>query len=279
MLPAILPAVSTHAGVSESAIDSLNLLNIASVDRLDINVSGFDFHETSYLLHPTNTANANRVVVVHQGHANDFSLGVWRHGQSPLAERFHGHRHEHRAFLHRWGWNTDTTAIVPGQGTLTYGSHDAMILNTGPSNGGAGFRLFSQAVVQSINDAIAANPGIQDVSMVGLSGGGWTTQLMAAIDPRIKLSVPVAVTVPLNVRNSATQSGTVGDTEQYYTPLYNENIQPNGSGGGVATWLGDVCAWDNGRLGGDKSRRPISSTTAAFPGLFPTPTRRSSLIR
>ena len=28
--------------------------------------------------------------------------------------------------------------------------------------------------------------------MIGLSGGGWTTAVEAAIDPRIKLSIPVA---------------------------------------------------------------------------------------
>ena len=32
--------------------------------------------------------------------------------------------------------------------------------------------------------------------MVGLSGGGWTTTVAAAVDPRIKLSVPVAGSFP-----------------------------------------------------------------------------------
>jgi len=30
---------------------------------------------------------------------------------------------------------------------------------------------------------------------------------------------------------------TVGDTEQFYEPLYNEDIAPDGSGGGIATWM------------------------------------------
>jgi hypothetical protein len=59
--------------------------------------------------------------------------------------------------------------------------------------------------------------------------------MMAAVDPRIKLSVPVAGSSPLYHRN--TDAGSVGDAEQYYAPLYNENIAPDRTGGGVATWL------------------------------------------
>ncbi len=35
-----------------------------------------------------------------------------------------------------------------------------------------------------------------DVSMVGISGGGWTATIAAAIDPRIKFSCPVAGSLP-----------------------------------------------------------------------------------
>jgi hypothetical protein len=34
------------------------------------------------------------------------------------------------------------------------------------------------------------------IVMVGLSGGGWTTTISAAIDPRIELSMPIAGSVP-----------------------------------------------------------------------------------
>ena len=34
------------------------------------------------------------------------------------------------------------------------------------------------------------------IVMVGLSGGGWTTTVSAAIDPRIELSMPIAGSVP-----------------------------------------------------------------------------------
>lgn len=38
--------------------------------------------------------------------------------------------------------------------------------------------------------------GYKHVIMAGLSGGGWTTTVAAALDPRISLSMPVAGSVP-----------------------------------------------------------------------------------
>lgn len=52
--------------------------------------------------------------------------------------------------------------------------------------------------------------------MVGLSGGGWTTTVYAAIDPTIRCSFPVAGTIPLYLRSD----GSVGDREQYEASFY-----------------------------------------------------------
>jgi PhoPQ-activated pathogenicity-related protein len=46
--------------------------------------------------------------------------------------------------------------------------------------------------------------------MMGLSGGGWTTTLAAALDERIEASFPVAGSLPLNIRTGES----VGDWEQ-----------------------------------------------------------------
>src|SRR5262245_9633827 len=57
----------------------------------------------------------------------------------------------------------------------------------------------------------------EDVIMIGLSGGGWTTTLYAAIDPRVRLSFPVAGTLPDYLRVG--RPG-IGDWEQFYPDLY-----------------------------------------------------------
>ena len=52
--------------------------------------------------------------------------------------------------------------------------------------------------------------------MTGLSGGGWTTTVYAAVDPSIRCSFPVAGTVPLYLRTG----GSVGDREQCEPSFY-----------------------------------------------------------
>lgn len=262
-LPTATPAVTNDVELPPKT-DGIDAASVASVDRLDVDVSGWGFRATSYLLHPANTANADRVVIMHQGHAHDLDLGVGATANHLLQNGFSV------VVMHMplFGWNADSkTAVIPDRGTLTYDEHDAMILNTAVNDDGQGFRLFLEPVVQNINHVLATKPKLQDISMIGLSGGGWTTSMMAAIDERIKLSVPVAGSAPLYYRNSDPPS--VGDAEQYYAPLFDENVQLDGSGGGIATWL-EIYV-----LGGyGQGRRQIQVSnefdTCCFSGTFPS---------
>jgi len=62
-------------------------------------------------------------------------------------------------------------------------------------------RPFLAPVMEVIN--WAEEMGYESIYMSGLSGGGWTTTMVAALDIRIKASYPVAGTMPLflKVRN------------------------------------------------------------------------------
>lgn len=62
---------------------------------------------------------------------------------------------------------------------------------------GSPLKFFLEPTLAGINYVMKKYPKTRDVSMIGLSGGGWTTTLYAAIDPRIKLSIPVAGSLPL----------------------------------------------------------------------------------
>lgn len=59
-------------------------------------------------------------------------------------------------------------------------------------------------------------PDYRAYHMVGLSGGGWTTTVYAAIDPGIRCSISVAGTSPLYLRTK----GSVGDREQHEPSFY-----------------------------------------------------------
>jgi len=63
---------------------------------------------------------------------------------------------------------------------------------------GSPLRYFIEPVVALVNQA--QTQGYRDIFAVGLSGGGWTVHLAAAVDVRIRASYPVAAGVPLALR-------------------------------------------------------------------------------
>ncbi len=100
------------------------------------------------------------------------------------------------------------------------GNHEAMFeLKTT----GSPLKYFLEPTVISLNYALNAKrsetddfPQYRKAHMAGLSGGGWTTTVCAAIDHRIQCSFPVAGTIPLYLRSG----GSIGDREQFEPPFY-----------------------------------------------------------
>jgi hypothetical protein len=228
-LPATVPSVTKNVAIPALSI-GLDPANIASVDELDSDVSGWGFHACSYILHPKNRANTHRPIIVHQGHGRNLELGIGslanhllRHGFTVVVMN-----------LPLYGWNTDDTANIPGRGAIKFRNHNSMVFDTARNSDGALFRMFLEPIVQNVN-YLTSLPNVESVSMIGLSGGGWATSMAAAIDNRLKLTIPIAGSSPLYQRNADPMA--IGDAEQIYEPMYNENIQPDGSGGGIATWL------------------------------------------
>ena len=82
-----------------------------------------------------------------------------------------------------------------------------------PVKSGNQLKFFLEPVAISLN---YLKPRYKEVHMAGLSGGGWTTTLYAAVDPSIRYSFPVAGSIPLYLRTG----GSVGDKEQYLEEFY-----------------------------------------------------------
>lgn len=80
-----------------------------------------------------------------------------------------------------------------------------------------GLRLFLDPTIVSLN-YLSQKYKYERVDMIGLSGGGWTTNLISAVDDRIKYSFNVAGSVPLYYR----LGGSIGDIEQYLPQLYRD---------------------------------------------------------
>jgi pimeloyl-ACP methyl ester carboxylesterase len=76
-------------------------------------------------------------------------------------------------------------------------------------------RYFLEPTAKSLN-YIAQHYPYRQFNMIGLSGGGWTTTVYAAVDTRIKTSIPVAGSIPLYLRHDQYND----DIEQFDPGFY-----------------------------------------------------------
>jgi len=225
---------------------------VASVDRLDFTVrvpypekpeaGDWSMQSVGYWLKPKAPAQPARLAIFHTGHQGDLGLdpGNAAMVDALLEEGIHviqldmpmcgrNNTKAGRTLTHPDG---STTGL--GAGT---GGHNQLFRKFAGELDGKLFALFVEPVVQSINLFNQAHEA-QDITIIGKSGGGWTAFVVAAVDRRIDLSLPVAGSLPLYARKFA---GGSHDAEQYYTPLYKE-VDTDGDGitdtaAGVASWM------------------------------------------
>ncbi len=144
------------------------------------------------------------LALFHHGHAHD----VWSSGGGETVQFFLQRGYEVLVF--QMPLMGDNRGLSP----LEFRSHNDMAkLATKDFDP---IRFFLEPVVVSLNHLLQRSQP-QEITMIGLSGGGWTTTLCAAVDVRIQKSFPVAGTLPLYLR---TMSRDLGDWEQFHPDLY-----------------------------------------------------------
>jgi hypothetical protein len=100
---------------------------------------------------------------------------------------------------------------LPGIGRMKIVNHNQFpLLETATFNP---LRLFIEPVIIVLNQLLLQHR-FDSVTMLGFSGGGWTTTIAAAIDPRINTSYAVAGSLPVDVRWADWTSW--GDYEQIH---------------------------------------------------------------
>ena len=185
-----------------------HLSHLARVDELRIDMApglqGLAYH---FIAERPNS----ELVVVHHGHACTLD-----DDPSP-ADVGYGLQRTINALL-REGYGVLGVFMPhmrPGDCT---GGHDAMFQM---KTTGSPMKYFLEPTAISLNQLKTRSraghfPKYRNFHMTGLSGGGWTTTVYAAIDPTIRCSFPVAGTIPLYLRTG----GSVGDREQYDPAFY-----------------------------------------------------------
>ncbi len=188
--------------VSPSESPMPNVPNLEKVQSITI---AMEAGQQTVAYHYIPRQRTRRLVIVHQGHAcetgaagvGDLIRDLVRSGYSVLAMNMPRCR--------PGDCSADCTA-----------AHNEMFASLHVAHGSP-LKFFLEPIVVSLNYLQSrGNEANRDFNMVGLSGGGWTTTVYAAIDPRITLSFPVAGTLPLYLRSA----GSVGDREQTLPDFY-----------------------------------------------------------
>lgn len=151
--------------------------------------------------HPTGANDRNRLFLFHHGHGD--SAGPY---QIPEAINFLLKSGFHVLYAEMPLYGINQRADIPTQ------LHDQF------KNSAQGdfnpVRVFLEPVVIAMNYA-QAKYKFKDHSIAGLSGGGWTTTLIAAIDERWENSFPIAGSLPEYIRQDrCSDRNEKGDFEQ-----------------------------------------------------------------
>ena len=110
------------------------------------------------------------------------------------------------------GGNNKPNIWVDGKGKFFISLHDQLFLL--PVGRGSQMRWFFEPIVATVNHF---EKDYKTIHMWGFSGGGWSTAVYAALDPRIQRSYEVAGSLPLFLREWHRESG---DQEQWHPPFY-----------------------------------------------------------
>ena len=169
-------------------VDASQYAHIRNLDRIDelVVMMDYDLDSRLYLFWPVDSINS--LVVYHQGHEGGFV-----EGKKTIEELLNAGHTVLAASMPLLGMNSKPVVEFKGVGKSRVVEHNQIqFLETS----GSPLKYFIEPVVRSLN-YLTERSEFESVSMVGISGGGWTTTIVAALDSRIKTSVSVAGTEPL----------------------------------------------------------------------------------
>ena len=184
-----------------------NISNLKQIDELVI-IMKYDVNSVAYLFHPEDSNN--KLIIYHQGHSGDFY-----HGKDSI-ESFLNDGFTVISFaMPLLGKNNNPILEHESIGTIKLIDHDQFVFLE--TNSFSPIQFFVEPIMVSLN-YLDKNYNFDSYSMIGISGGGWTTTVYSAIDERIDDSFSIAGSYPIYLR---IQPKNLGDYEQLQPELYN----------------------------------------------------------
>lgn len=206
---AIVQNIWTGSGIPSVGVDSVttdvsytsllaHIPNIMRADRYSVTTTDGTHPDTvePWLLNPQ--GKNDRLLIVGLGHSNSAVSGIDDVIKAGISRGNH-------------------VLVIPMPSGGTSG-HDTL---GGYHNAGTfhALRYWLDPAIKSINQVVSDH-GITTITACSLSGGGWLSVMLAAIDTRIDVSIPVSGSLPLDVREtSGTDIDDYGDWEQRLTGL------------------------------------------------------------
>ena len=192
-----LPDVESN--ISDSSYKDFQ--NLSRIDRLTVEMD-YGINSISYLFIPEESNG--KIILYHQGHAGDFILG----------------KNTIQFFLNRnftvlaltmplVGMNNQPVVEIDGLGKIKLTSHNQLRLLE--ANNFNPMKLFVDPIQINLN-FLDKEYNFKQYSMIGLSGGGWTTVVYSAIDERISNSFSVGGSMPFYLRVDERDVGDYGQT-------------------------------------------------------------------
>ena len=198
------PLPQVESDISDSRYD--NFQNLKRIDRLTVEMK-YGINSISYLFIPEKSNG--KLILYHQGHGGDFILSK-RTIQFFLDQNFT----VLALTMPLVGMNNQPIVEMEGFGKIKLISHEQLkLLETDSFNP---MRLFFDPIQINLT-FLQKEYDFKQYSMIGISGGGWTTVIYSAIDERISDSFSIAGSVPFYLR---VNDRDIGDYEQTNSDLY-----------------------------------------------------------
>ncbi len=200
------PSPEVETDISDSNYKDFQ--NLKRIDRLTVEME-YGINSISYLFIPEQSNE--KLILYHQGHSGDFLLG------KDTIQFFLDRNFTVIAFsMPLLGMNSQPVVEIDGLGEMKLISHNQLRLLE--ANNFNPMKLFLDPIQINLN-FLDNEYNFNQYSMIGLSGGGWTTVVYSAIDERISNSFSVGGSTPFYLR---IDSRDMGDYEQTNIELYQD---------------------------------------------------------
>ncbi len=203
-LPKGLPEIKI--GVEDDFYGKMN--NLLRLDKFEITLE-HGLKSVGNIYTPINSNN--KLMIFHEGHGRGRNPNLYKTNIQFFLEK--GFTIYHLS-MPLYGFNKKKPIVdIPNIGKVPFEKHEDFAYLENPLS------YFISPVIQMINYA-ERSQNFDQIAMVGLSGGGWTTTIVAGIDQRVEKSFPVAGSYPIYIRFYHRKKD-MGDFEQMYPALFN----------------------------------------------------------